>query len=109
MKNIIRHIFSSVLLLCFFHGGLIVSNPGSAYAQQDWKQEYSAVCADTQNVMLLTSEELKNQIDRCDKLLARIDGPDGLKSASEKKVYGKRLKMCRDLYEFSLNHKEQTE
>lgn len=107
MKNITLYIFLSLLFLNFLPCSLIISGgPSNAYAQQDWKQEYSDICAKTQNAMELSTAELKEYVDRCDKLMDRIDKPDGLQSATEKKVYSKRLKMCRDLYEFALEHKE---
>jgi hypothetical protein len=48
-------------------------------------------------------EELKNLIQRCDKLKPRIEALD----ESPRKVYLKRLQLCRDLYLFVLESKEQ--
>lgn len=107
MKNIIRFTHLSLLFLCFFFGNVIVGNFSSVYAQDDWKQEYAAVCAKTQNAMILTPEELKSYIDRCDTLLGHISKLEGPKAATEKKVYTKRVKMCRDLYDFALKYKEE--
>ena len=106
MRNIVRFTFISLLFLYFSHGNLIVGTLGSAYAQQDWKQEYADVCAKTQNAMLLSTNELKEYIARCDTLQGRINELEG---GTERKVYGKRLKMCRDLYVFTLNYKDQKE
>ena len=85
----------------------MVGNPGSAYAQQEWKKEYAAVCAKTQNAMTLSAAELENYIDRCDKLQDRIAELAGMEGETEAKVYEKRLKMCRDLYEFTLEYKDK--
>jgi hypothetical protein len=109
MKNIVLFAFTGLLFLCFTHGNYIVGNLSSAFAQQDWKQEYADVCAKTQNAMTLTSEELKDYIDRCDTIQDRINKLEGPRGASEKKVYTKRLKMCRDLYDFALKYKETKE
>jgi len=103
MKNIVLITFINLLYLCFFH----INSPNSSYAQQDWKQEYATVCAKTQNAMNLSSEELRNYVDRCDKLQERIKELNGSKGASEKKVYTKRLKMCRDLYKYVLDYKNK--
>ena len=103
------YLFISFVFLCFFHGNSIVGTLSNAYAQQDWKQEYADVCAKTQNAMTLTSEELKDYIDRCDTIQDRINELEGPQGASEKKVYTKRLKMCRDLYDFALKYKETKE
>jgi len=110
MKKIVLYTFISFLSLCFSHGNNIVGNLNSiAYAQEDWKQEYATICAKTQNAMTLSSEELKNYIDRCDTLQDRINELNGSPGATERKVYAKRLKMCRDLYGFALEYKEKNE
>jgi hypothetical protein len=109
MRNIVLYAFVGLVFLCFFHGSPIVDTLGSAYAGEDWKQEYAAVCAKTQNAMLLSTDELKEYIERCDTLEARIDQEGGLQGATERKVYAKRLKMCRDLYEFTLEYKNKKE
>ena len=51
--------------------------------------------------MDLSAAELKDNIDRCDNLQERINELNGSEGATERKVYTKRLKMCRDLYEFT--------
>jgi hypothetical protein len=109
MKNIGLLSFISLIVFCFSHGNFIGGSLSNAYAQEDWKDEYTAVCAKTQNAMILSSEELQDHIDRCDKLLDRIDELDGLQGATERKVYTKRLKMCRDLYDFALQYKAEKE
>jgi len=95
------------LFLNFLPGNLFICNPDTAYAQADWKQEYSALCAKTQNAMTLSIEELQSLIERCDKLQGQIDALTGPQAKTEKKVYTKRLKMCRDLYDFALQYKEE--
>jgi len=108
MRKIIIGTFVSFLCLQFIPATLFINNHGVVNAQGDWKQEYAEVCAKTQNAMTLSVDELKNLIDRCDTLQGRIEelnGPQG----SEKKVYSKRLKMCRDLYSFALEFKNKKE
>ena len=74
-----------------------------AHAQDDWKTEFETVCARTQEAAGMSAGELKTLVDRCDKLRPQIDQLD----ESQKKVYLKRLKMCRDLYAFVLETKEK--
>ena len=105
MKNIVLYAFACLVFLCFFHGNPVVGTLSNAYAQQDWKQEYSTVCAKTQNAVTLSAEELKDYIERCDVLHDGINEEGGLQGETEKKVYTKRLKMCRDIYEFTLEYK----
>ena len=109
MKNFLLVTFLSLLYLCFYPGNSIVGNLNTAYAEQDWKQEFADICAKTQNAMDLSPAELKDNIDRCDNLQERINELNGSEGATERKVYTKRLKMCRDLYEFTLNYKNNKE
>ena len=81
--------FHKVCVPVFFLETPIVDTLGSAYALQDWKQEYAAVCAKTQNAMLLSADELKEYIERCDTLQASIDQEGGLQGATERKIYAK--------------------
>ena len=86
-----------------------MGGPDNACAQDDWKQEYSAICAKTQTAMALSIKDLQTLVDRCEKLQSRIDNLTGPKAETEKKVFTKRLKMCRDLYDFALNYKKEKE
>jgi len=74
----------------------------AAFAGEDWRKEFDEVCAMTQDAMTLTAEELRGLIERCDKLKPAIEALD----ESERKVFLKRLQMCRDLYVFVLESKE---
>lgn len=98
MKKIL--LFTLVVLLLLPCASMrFFENSGTVYAQDNWKQEYADVCGKTQNSMSLSAEELKKYLDRCDKLQARLHELNG----SERKVYVKRLKMCRDLYSYTLD------
>jgi hypothetical protein len=92
-------IASSALLLS---GNAPSLSPGLAFAQDDWWKEFDDVCARTQDADAFSTEELKNVIDRCDALKPRIEKIE----ESQRKVALKRLKMCRDLYVFVLQAKE---
>jgi hypothetical protein len=70
----------------------------SARAEEAWSAEFEAVCSKTQDAMTLSDDELRSLIRRCDALKPAIDALD----ASRRKVYAKRLGMCRDLYAFVL-------
>jgi len=109
MKNMGRFSIISLLFLSLL-GGSYFAGTGinSVYAQEqgDWKQEYADICAKTQNPMELSVAELKDRIERCDKLQERINNLQGPQAETEKKVYTKRLKMCRELYKFALEYKE---
>ena len=104
MKLFVRIAAAGLLVFCFCLGNIT-----KIHAQDDWKEEYAAVCAKTQNAMNLTIPELKDYIEQCDKLLGIINALEGPQAATEKKVYTRKVKMCRDLYEFALYHKEAKE
>ena len=109
MKNIVLFFITSLFFLCFSLGSNNVINLNSACAQEDWKEEYATVCAKTQNAMTLSAADLKDYIERCDKLQDRINDLEGAQAETERKVYTKRLKMCRDLYDFALKYKDEKE
>lgn len=81
-------------------GGMFTS-PGVAIAQEDWKKEFEDICSKTQDSLSLTADELKSLVDRCDALKPRIEKLD----ETPKKIYLKRLQMCRDLLAFVLESK----
>jgi hypothetical protein len=75
--------------------------PAANVAQDDWKTEFEDICSKTQDSMEFTSDELKGLVDRCDALKPRIEKLD----ETQKKVYLKRLQMCRDLLLFVMQSK----
>jgi hypothetical protein len=76
---------------------------GAAGAAEAWRAEFEAVCAKTQDAMVLSTDELKLLVERCDKLKPAVEALD----PSARKVYGKRLQACRDLYQFVLDTRGQ--
>lgn len=74
-----------------------------AYAEDAWKERIMELCAKTDVAMTLSPEELKSLIAGCEKLKPVIDSLE----ETPRKVYGKRLKMCRDLFSYVLESKEQ--
>lgn len=64
--------------------------------EKDWKDEFTDVCGRTQDAMSIPVPELRDLIRRCDTLRARIEDA----AEPERKVYRRRLKQCRELYEF---------
>lgn len=77
----------------------------TSFAGEDWRKEFDEVCARTQDAMDLTAMELRSLIERCDKLKPTIEALDD----SQRKVFLKRLQMCRDLYAFVLESLESKE
>ena len=109
MKNIVLFFFIGFFLFNFGGRGFIVGgclNTVFAQEQGDWKLEYAQICNKTQNAMEMSVAELKDRIERCDKLQERINKLEGPRADTERKVFTKRLKMCRELYQFTLEYKE---
>jgi hypothetical protein len=77
-------------------GGHSLSLVRSAQAEESWKQEFAEVCGKTEDSMSMTKDELKALMERCDKLKPLIESQD----ETTRKVYLKRLQMCRDLLSY---------
>ncbi|MDD3620741.1 MAG: hypothetical protein PHX57_15230 [Desulfobulbaceae bacterium] len=106
MKKIIFFALIGVCGLGMLAGSMFPDSPGTVFAADDWKQEFAEVCGKTQNAMEFTPEELRSLINRCIRLEERLDelnGPQG----SERKVYATRLKMCKELYIYTLEFMEK--
>ena len=103
-------IFSILLGLILFSSPVIqepCSNVsmlyGTAYAEQDWKAEFDDICEKTQDAMAYSPEELRKLVERCDKIKPLIEKL----GETERKVYLRRLEMCRELFVFTLESKEK--
>ena len=109
MKTIVPFVILSFVFL--FHAGSKSGSLTVAHAEQkqDWKQEFAEVCSKTQNAMLLSVAELQDVVKRCDGLQERLEEVNGQEGKTERKVYTRRLKMCRDLYQFTLDFKKREE
>jgi hypothetical protein len=86
------------------HTNGLLAAPAVSLAQDDWKKEFEDICSQTQDVMSFTPEELKALVGRCDALRPRIEKLD----QSQKKIYLKRLLMCRDLFTYAIESKAGT-
>jgi len=73
-----------------------------AAAQAPWQQEFDDLCSKTMEAMNLPLAELHQLIARCDKFQSVINTMD----ETQRKVYQRRLKMCRDMYVFALESRE---
>lgn len=74
---------------------------GSAWCEEPWRVEFDAACAQTGVAMSLSVEELNLLMQRTAALEKVIETQDG----SVRKVFLKRLQMCRNLYAYVLEYK----
>ena len=77
----------------------------AAAAEEGWKTEFESVCGATDNAMSLSTDDLRKALERCDRLKEQIDRLE----SSPRKVYLKRLQMCRDLFAYVLASKQREE
>lgn len=104
MKSVLIALLAIGVLL----GGSMAGRPlpaslaGVAWADEAWKAEFEDVCGKTADAASFSADELKQLVERCDKLQPQIAALE----ESPRKVYLKRLKMCRDLYAYVLETKQ---
>ena len=91
MRAVPRSIAAALLLA-------VAALTTAARAEGGWRAEFDAVCAKTQDAMALPVGELEALVARCDALAPEIEKLD----ETQRKVFSRRLKACRDLYRFVL-------
>ena len=94
---------SLVLIAALILIALVVPSFCGAEGDEGWRKEFDDVCGRTSESQSLSAEELVMLVDRCDKLKPQIEKL----GESERKVFLRRLKMCRDLYYFVLETKRE--
>ena len=74
-----------------------------AFGEDAWRTDFDATCAQSNDAMALSVNELKLLIEKCDRLQKVIEAQD----ETVRKVYSKRLQLCKNLYIFVLEAKIQ--
>ena len=104
---IVKKYILALLLACSVVSGAGVNpatSPAPAHAaDESWKADFEKVCGQTDNAADLSLEELKKAIEKCDALKSRIEALE----ATPRKIYLKRLQMCRNLFQFMIDSKEK--
>jgi hypothetical protein len=77
----------------------------NAAEQQAFLREFDDICSRTQDAMLLTRDELKDLVRRCDALVPKLTKLD----ETRRKVYKRRLEQCRGLYAYVLDTKKDSD
>ena len=88
-------IMTGCLILC-------ISLP-PAFCEEAWRTEFNETCAKTTEAMTLSNSELGSLIEKCDRLQKIIETQE----ETVRKVYLKRVQMCKNLYIFALDYKKQ--
>jgi len=85
---------TAAFLLCLFQGG--------ARSEEPWRAEFEQACSKTTNAMTLSVQELNALLERCGALQKIIEAQE----ESVRKVYLKRLQLCRNLYAYVLDYRK---
>ena len=107
MKNInvvwtrIIQCFTGIALACLF----IISVVPTVYGADNWKDSFQEICSKVDISSSLSIKELEALIDSSDKLAPEIQKSDD----PGKKVYLRRLKNCRSMFEFAIDSKKNAE
>jgi len=99
-KSVLR---SLVLISALALLALAVPAAFGAEGGDGWRKEFDDICGRTSESQSLGIEELHQLVARCDKLQPQIEQL----GESERKVYRRRLKMCRDLFGYVLDSKRE--
>lgn len=102
MKIIMNCKISLILLLlagCLF----TVFTFQTVYGDVAWRTDFDIACAQSNDAMALSIPELKKLIEQCDRLQRIIE----VQEETIRKVFLKRLQLCKNLYVFVLESKTQ--
>lgn len=91
------------LMACSAFSLVPVAATAAETAAAGWKAEFDAICGQTDNAADMTVAELKKAVVRCDALQPQIEALE----ATPRKLYLKRLQMCRNLLVYMLGSKEK--
>src|SRR5512140_2707045 len=91
------------IMICSAFSLAPVAAPAAVTAAESWKTEFDAVCGQTDNATSMSVAELKKAVERCDALKPQIEALE----ATPRKVYLKRLQMCRNLFTYMLESKDK--
>jgi hypothetical protein len=95
-----RHLLMIALFVSL--APLLAAIAGAGHGQEGLEREFAEVCAKTDDAMKLAGDELRSLVNRCDEMKSRAEGlPE-----PGRKVFLRRLQMCRDLYAFTLQSRQ---
>jgi hypothetical protein len=85
---------TALLFLCL--------SQGIALGEEPWRTSFAETCANTSDAMTLSVKELNALLEKCAALQKIIETQE----ESVRKVYLKRLQLCRNLYAYVLEYKK---
>lgn len=102
MKRVFFCLLMTVMLSAGFQS-IYNTAAFSAEPSPQWKVEFDAVCGQTDNAADMSVAALKKALEQCDALQPKIESLE----ATPRKIYLRRLQMCRNLYTYLLEGKEK--
>ncbi|HZV80752.1 MAG TPA: hypothetical protein VFF53_01140 [Geobacteraceae bacterium] len=106
MKKLVSIAILAVIYL--LQGNFFPDYTGHSVAragESGWRTEFDELCGQSENSMNMTAAELRNALEKCDALKAEIEKLE----ATPRKIYLKRLQMCRNLFSYMLENKLKEE
>ncbi len=82
---------------------LCVTSAVSAETGESWKAEFDRLCGQSDTAAEMSIDALKKALEKCDALKPQIEALE----ATPRKVYLRRLQMCRNLFAYLLEGKEK--
>jgi uncharacterized membrane protein len=76
--------------------------PVTARSEESWRANFEQTCAKTSDAMTLSLAELNALLERCSSLQKIIETQE----ESVRKVYLKRLQLCRNLYAYMVEYRQ---
>lgn len=76
--------------------------PVTARSEESWRADFEQTCSKTSDAMTLSLAELNTLLERCSSLQKIIETQE----ESVRKVYLKRLQLCRNLYAYMVEYKQ---
>lgn len=92
--------FTRLSMACAF----VLAFAAAAAATENWKGAFEDVCSKVDASQTMSIKELESLIQQADKLLPEIQKSED----PAKKIYLKRLKNCRSIFEFSIESKKNS-
>ncbi|MBJ6750566.1 hypothetical protein [Geomonas anaerohicana] len=83
--------------------GLALAQP--LWAEEAWQATFDETCSKSNQAMTMSVQELRDLLAKCDALQKVIETQE----ESVRKVYLKRLSLCRNLYAYMLEYKQSNQ
>lgn len=80
---------------------LLPDRPVAHAVESGWRTEFDALCGQSDSFMNMTVAELRRGLERCDALKAEVEKLE----ATPRKIYLKRLQLCRNLLVYMLERR----